>query len=164
MVDIQEASLEQVNMLFSSLDRGHRQIDPQYLHGKIAKHVEHFGLAAVLEALRVGTASYHGDALKALQRLGGICANMANPELSMKSIIIAIIKKKFPGRPWVVVAGLLDKGRKEYGLYFLKAVKEWIDEDIEDYTDEYWDEFCYALKYIITKDVSIHYDENGGDE
>lgn len=154
LVDIQEASLNQVNMLFKALDGGHRQIDPQYLHGKVAKYVDRFGLSAVLEALRVGTAGYRGDALKALQHLGGICANMADPELNMKSLILSIVKKKFTGKPWGVVADLLDCGRKNHGISFLEVVRDFINEDLYDYddTDKDWNMFCTIIKTLNMDD------------
>ena len=144
LVDIREAELEQVDNLYFVLTNKQYRIKSTYLHGAVAKAIDQFGLATVLEALREGTAGYKGDATRALGHIGGICANISNPELGLKSRILARVKWRFPSRNWKTVAIALDRGRKKYGIFFLEQIMKALDELLNDINDtkEDWIDFC----------------------
>ncbi len=150
LIAARKAELAEVNRMYEILTDGERCIKDSYLNSTVSKLIDRYGLDAVLDALREGTRGYGGNARKALEKLGGICANRANPEINMKSMLLIRIKRRFPGKPWNKVASLLDRGRKAMGMAFLEEMKDWLDEDLGDYGNEDWNEFCDNLASFVS--------------
>lgn len=124
MLDIREAELEQVNNLYSRLRGEDKVIAYDYLHGEISKLIDKYGLAEVLEALRVGTVGYKGDAYKALDRLGGICANRSDPERDMACRVYYAACKRFDRVKGWELKNILLRGRKAGGMNYLRSALE----------------------------------------
>ena len=121
LMSIEEAELAEVDKLFNILSGGEYHIKREYLTGPVLKTVKKFGLATVLEALRKGTSGYGGNAEKALQHIGGICANMSDPLKDMTSRVFCAVKNKFYNvRDWEI-RKILIEGRESGGMGFLKA-------------------------------------------
>ena len=128
LVSVEEAELVEVDKLFNVLTGGVYHIKREYLVGPVLKAVKKFGLSTVLEGLRKGTSGYGGNAEKALNHIGGICANISDPLKDMTSRVFYAAKNKFYNiRDWEI-RKILIEGRESGGIDFLKEALELVYE------------------------------------
>lgn len=120
LADVRGAELEEVNKLFNKLTGGERVVKEEFLRGTVSKLIDKFGLLCVLESLRAGTDGYKGNAVKALEHLGGICANRADPEKEMSSRVYYAACKRFDRVKDWELKSILNRGRKAGGMSFLQ--------------------------------------------
>lgn len=92
LVEQKNSEVEAVNDLFCALTNNERIISESH-KPVIKKLLDKFGLDTVLTSLREGSTSY-GDPIKALSKLGGICACRTNPFYRRRAYIVAILKSK----------------------------------------------------------------------
>ena len=120
LVDVRSAELNEVQNLFKRLTNGRHYIAQDFLEKTISGHISRFGLVAVLEAMRDGFAFY-ADADKTLSKLGGICANNADPETHLKTKILCAMRRRFASFYWNEAAAILSRGKAHGGMDFLNV-------------------------------------------
>lgn len=123
LVTAEDASLEEADKLYAMLVGA-----PMYATERLEtrKMIKRFGLASVLEGIRIGMDTYD-DGLVAIEKLGGICYNNSSPEMKLRCHILNKMKRNFADVNIKTAAMLLDRGRRVAGLRFLEAVFDWIN-------------------------------------
>ena len=122
LVDQKNSEVEAVNDLFRALTNFERIISESH-KPEIKKLINKFGLSAVMAALQDGAESY-GDPIKALSRLGGICACKSNPFYRKRGYIAAILKSKVGYWNDARFMPLMKRGHEALGDYFLGEAEE----------------------------------------
>lgn len=139
------AEVEAVNSLYSVLTGGKKVIAEHY-KPTVQKHIRKFGLDLVLRALREGTEGY-GEPLRALDKLGGICACIIDPALRRKGWIKSVAKRRiYKLKEWEF-SEIMNVGHRLGGEDFLDRLEEWVSRaecswyyfkpDMEDLVSEY---------------------------
>lgn len=123
LLDQGNEEVEAVNDLFKALTNNERVISESY-KTDIKKMIDKFGLDTVLASLRDGSTSY-GDPIKALNKLGGICACKSNPFYRRRAYIAAILKSKVGYWSDAKFMPLFKRGYDAGGDAFLDRVEAW---------------------------------------
>lgn len=121
LVDQKNSEVEAVNDLFRVLTNHERMISESH-KPEIKKMIDKFGLDSVLTALRDGATSY-GDPVKALNKLGGICACKSNPFYRKRGYVAAILKSKVSYFKDEWFMPLFKRGFDFGGDYFLEEAE-----------------------------------------
>ena len=117
-----DAEVEAVNSLFKSLTHDQLVISESYKKSTISPLIKKFGLTTVLEGLAEGARSY-GDPEKALNKIGGICACIADPVLARRIHILNRMRKRFWKFNWDEAKNLLETGYSIGGEKFFNEVE-----------------------------------------
>ena len=145
LVTVEDAAIEEIEKLLNilhagCLDYGERKV--------VCKLIKRFGLAAVLEGIRIGMAQYD-DQTETIEKLGGICFNNASPENNVRSKIIYKVKKHSTYVNIKALAILLDKIQKYGGIKALNIVSDWTERCIADSGYIQWNNYISSLSQYV---------------
>lgn len=123
LVSVKDQEFNAVDDLFKVLTGGEFCI-AESARPETEKLIKQFGLGHVLESLREGATGYK-DAVKALNKLGGICACRNDPTLKRKSYILGTFRNKVGHWDAKKVSVLVSRGIDAGGEEFLSQLEAW---------------------------------------
>lgn len=147
LVTIEDAAIQEANSLLRLLHAGDLE---SHERKTVCRLVKSFGLAAVLEGIRIGMSEYD-DQTETIEKLGGICFNNSTPENKVRSKIIQKVKAFSTRANMRPLAILLDRAKKIGGIDTLQILLDWTDRCIENSGGINWNKYIPILRNYLDK-------------